>query len=497
MKGKVIVIGSGFAGLSAATSLAEKGFHVQILEKNDQPGGRARSFFEEGYTFDMGPSWYWMPDVFESYFNRFGKSVSDYYDLIRLDPSYRVYYGENDYMDIPASLEELYQIFEEIEAGSGAKLKKFLSESAYKYEVGIQDLVYKPGRSLLEFMDYRVIKGFFQLDLLKSMRTYVHTYFKNPRLRQLMEFPILFLGGTPKNTPALYSLMNYADMALGTWYPKGGMHKIVEAMVSLAEEKGVEIITEAEVLSIEVGSGNTAEKVVTKNGEYKADIVVAGADYHHVEQKLLQPDYRKYSKDYWDNRKMAPSSLIFYLGVGKKLKNLEHHNLFFDEDFDQHAQDIYDQPKWPGKPLFYVSVTSKTDDTAPAGCENLFILMPVAPGLEDDHFTRERYYDIIIKRLEKLTNQDIADFVNYKKSYAQSDFISDYHAFKGNAYGLANTLKQTAILKPSLKSSKVQNLYYTGQLTVPGPGVPPALISGEVVAREVQKDFSRSNKVAI
>ncbi|HAD97232.1 MAG TPA: phytoene desaturase [Cryomorphaceae bacterium] len=498
MKKKVIVIGSGFAGLSAATSLADKGFSVQLLEKNDQPGGRARSFFDEGYTFDMGPSWYWMPDVFESYFNRFGKSVSDYYELIRLDPSYRVYYGENDYLDIPASLKELYAIFESIEKGSSEKLRRFLSDSAYKYEIGIRDLVYKPGRSLLEFADARILKGFFQLDLLKSMRTYVHSNFKNPRIRQLMEFPILFLGGTPANTPALYSLMNYADMALGTWYPKGGMYKIVEAMVSLAEEKGVEIITNAEVHGIEVNASKMAERVITSKGDYEADIIVAGADYHHVEQHLLEPAHRRYSEKYWENRKMAPSCLIFYMGVRKKLEGIKHHNLFFDKDFDQHARDIYDHPQWPENPLFYVSATSKTEtETAPAGCENLFVLMPVAPGLDDDHFVREKYYDRIMNRMEILTNQSIIDFVDYRKSYAHSDFISDYNAFKGNAYGLANTLKQTAILKPSLKSSKVHNLYYTGQLTVPGPGVPPALISGQVVAGEVEKDFAGPNKIAI
>lgn len=498
MNKKVIVIGSGFAGLSAATTLADKGFKVQLLEKNDQPGGRARSFFDEGYAFDMGPSWYWMPDVFESYFNRFGKSVSDYYELIRLDPSYRVYFAEDDWVDIPASMKELYAVFESIEKGSSSKLRKFLSESAYKYEVGIRDLVYKPGRSLMEYADTRVLKGLFQLDLLKSMRSYVHAYFKNPKLRQLMEFPILFLGGTPKNTPALYSLMNYADMALGTWYPKGGMYQIVKAMVSLASEKGVEIITGAEVSSIEVNIQKRAERVVTSKGNYEADIIVAGADYHHVEQHLLEPAHRNYSESYWDKRKMAPSCLIFYMGVSKKLKGLQHHTLFFDEDFDQHARDIYEDPKWPENPLFYVSATSKTEpSSAPDGCENLFVLMPVAPALKDDHFTRERYYDMIMERLEKLTNQNIRDFVVYKKSYAQSDFISDYHAFKGNAYGLANTLKQTAILKPSLKSPKVNNLYYTGQLTVPGPGVPPALISGQVVAKEIEKDFKGAKKIAI
>lgn len=484
---KVIVIGSGFAGLSAATNLAHRGYDVTILEKNDQPGGRARSFFVDGYKFDMGPSWYWMPDVFEKYFAAFGKNVSDYYSLTRLDPSYRVYFGKNDWVDLPATLQKIYTLFESIEPGSGKRLQRFMDESAYKYEAGMQDLVYLPGRSVTEFADMRIVKGMFQLHLLKSMRNYVHSYFKNERLRQIVEFPILFLGGTPANTPALYSLMNYADMALGTWYPDGGMNEIVKAMVSLAEEKGVNILLNQEVKRVEM-KGNAISLVHTTNHQYEADIVVAGADYHHVEQQLLPEKFRQYSESYWQSRKMAPSSLLFYLGVNKKVEGLLHHTLFFDANFDDHAKEIYSNPQWPSKPLFYVSCPSKTDDSvAPAGCENLFLLMPVAPGLKDDIFTREKYYELMMDRLEALTGQEIRKNVVYKKSYAQQDFVDDYHAFKGNAYGLANTLKQTAILKPRMKSKKVTNLYYTGQLTVPGPGVPPALISGQVVANEIER----------
>lgn len=487
---KALVIGSGFAGLSAATSLAHKGWDVVILEKNKIPGGRARSFDAEGFKFDMGPSWYWMPDVFENYFRQFGKKVSDYYQLEKLNPSYRVYFGKNDYVDLPASLEKCYELFESIEKGSGEKLRRFISTSAYKYEVGINDLVYKPGRSLNEFMDWRIVKGLFQLDLLKSMRKYVHSTFKNPKLRQIVEFPILFLGGTPQNTPALYSLMNYADMALGTWYPKGGMHKIVEGMVSLAREKGVALKTGIEVKSLSVNGQDTINKVITNKGDYEADIIVGAADYHHIEQHLLPEPHRQYSEAYWEKRSMAPSSLLFYLGVNKKLKHLLHHNLFFDESFDKHAEEIYNNPKWPSKPLFYVCAASKTDDTiAPDGMENVFLLVPVAPGLQDEEAVREKYYKLIISRLKQVAGEDIEQNVIFKRSYAHKDFISDYHSFKGNAYGLANTLRQTAILKPAMKSKKVKNLYYTGQLTVPGPGVPPSLISGQVVAREIEKDY--------
>ena len=484
-----VVIGAGFAGLSAASSLAQAGWRVTLLEKNSGPGGRARVFQAQGFTFDMGPSWYWMPDVFEQYFARFGKQVSDYYDLVRLDPSYQVVFDlEGDVLDIPAQMSELRAMFERLEPGSAARLDAFLKQAAYKYEVGINKFVHLPGRSLLEFADWRIVTGALRLDLLQSMSKHVRKFFSHEKLLKLVEFPVLFLGATPENTPALYSLMNYADLALGTWYPLGGMHKIVEGMVAVAEELGVEIRYEQEVTEIVVEQGR-ATGVRTTAGLLPADVVVAGADYHHVEQQLLKPELRSYSEDYWDRRVMAPSSLLFYLGVNKKLAKLRHHNLFFDEDFARHAHEIYEAPQWPSRPLFYASVPSQTDPSvAPAGQENLFLLMPVAPGLADDEATREKYYGLMMDRLEKHCGHSVRDAVVFKRSYAHQDFVADYHSFKGNAYGLANTLLQTANLKPGLKSKKVSNLYFTGQLTVPGPGVPPSLISGQVVAKEILKE---------
>lgn len=489
MATKVIVIGSGFSGLSAAASLAKEGYQVTILEKNTVPGGRARKFEVEGFMFDMGPSWYWMPDVFEQFFARFGKKTSDYYDLIRLDPSYSVIFGPGQQMDLPASIQGLYDLFERYEPGSSVNLGKFLAEAKYKYEVGMSDFVHRPSHSIMEFADLRILMSLFRLQMFKSVSSHIRKLFKNEQLIQLLEFPVLFLGATPEKTPALYSLMNYADMALGTWYPMGGMHKIVEGMASLAEELGVQIRLGEEVKSIYVPNGH-ATKVITAKGEYDADVVVAGADYNHVDQQLLAPNLRNYDAKYWDKRVMAPSSLLFYLGVNKRLPNLHHHNLFFDADFKLHAEEIYETPKWPSNPLFYVCAPSVTDPTvAPEGCENLFLLIPLAPGLDDDDATREKYYKVVMDRLEQHVGEDIRSHVIYKRSYAHRDFQDDYHAFKGNAYGLANTLLQTAFLKPKLKSKKVANLYYTGQLTTPGPGVPPSLISGQVAAGEIFKAF--------
>ena len=488
-KKNVVVIGSGFAGLSAATHLANAGYQVTILEKNDAPGGRARKFDSEGFVFDMGPSWYWMPDVFESYFGYFGKKVSDYYDLKRLSPSYTVVFGQNEFMEIPSNLKEFKELLESLEPGVGPKLDEFLRQAAYKYKVGIEDLVYKPSRSLLEFTSPKLLIDVVRMDVFQSMSKHVRKFFKHEKIIRLMEFPVLFLGGTAENIPALYSLMNYADISLGTWYPMGGMYKIVEGMVKLAEEKGVKIMLGCEVSHINVSNGQ-ARQVVLKNGEkIDSDIVVAGADYHHVDSALLAPEYRNYDAAYWDKRVMAPSSLLFYLGIDKKIDNITHHCLFFDEQMGPHADAIYENPRWPEKPLFYLSAASKTDPSvAPEGQENLVILIPLAPDLEDGEEVREKYYHMVMDRLEKLVGQEIRSHVIYKRSYAHSDFKADYHAFKGNAYGLANTLFQTAILKPSLKNKKVKNMYYTGQLTVPGPGVPPSLISGHVVAKEVIKE---------
>jgi phytoene desaturase len=484
---QIAVIGSGFAGLSAACFLAQQGQSVTVLEKNNSAGGRARSFQSEGFTFDMGPSWYWMPDVFDKFFASFGKATSDFYKLNRLNPSYRIIYGKNDFLDIPSGIENLKELFERLEPGSAKHLEKYLEEGEFKYNMGIHKLVRKPGLSPTEFLDSSLLKGAFRLHVFQSISTYIKKFFKHSRLIQLLEFPILFLGSTPEKTPALYSLMNYADMALGTWYPEGGMNKIIEGMVHLAKSLGVKFNFNSNVESIELNG--VKAKGLNVNGKFLSyDYIVAGADYHHVEQNLLPLSHRNYSQEYWNNRVLAPSSLIFFVGINKKVDGLLHHTLFFDQDFKQHAREIYDTPQWPSSPQFYVSCPSKSDPSvAPPGQENLFILIPVAPGLEDTDAIREKYFDLIINRFEKITGTNIREHIIFKKSYAHRDFVTDYNAFKGNAYGLANTLMQTANLKPTIINKKVPNLFYTGQLTVPGPGVPPSIISGEVVAKELIK----------
>jgi phytoene desaturase len=485
---KAIVIGSGFSGISAASFMAQAGWDVTVLEKNTMPGGRAQKFSQQGFTFDMGPSWYWMPEVFERYFNCFGKKVSDYYTLKRLDPSYAVYFPENK-IDIPADLSALKQLFESIEKGSAAKLDQFLKEAAYKYEVGINKLVHKPGLSLTEFIDLDLAKGLLKLDVFTSMKKHISKYFKSPQIQQLLEFPVLFLGALPQNIPALYSLMNYADIKLGTWYPDGGMYSVVQAMYELASELGVQFQFGKNVTSVNIENGK-AVSVSAGDEVVYADVVISSADYHFTETKLLSEKYRSYSEEYWDKRVMAPSCLLYYVGLDKKLNGIRHHSLFFDVDFDKHGKEIYDEPKWPTAPLFYVSAVSVSDGgSAPEGCENLFFLIPVASGLSGDTETlRDEYFLKIVERFEKQTGETIQHNIIYKRSYSVSDFVNDYNSYKGNAYGLANTLMQTAIMKPSMKSRKVNNLYFAGQLTVPGPGVPPSLISGEIAAKQILKE---------
>ena len=485
----ITIIGSGFAGLSAAAYMAKEGHQVTVIEKNEQAGGRARSFESAGFTFDMGPSWYWMPDIFESFFKDFGKQPNDFYQLIRLDPSYQVLW-EDLQLPLPANFTELKAVFESLEKGAGNQLELFLKEAAYKYEVGIHKFVEKPGLSITEFFTLDVAKSVFKIDLLTSIHTHVRKYFSNPKLIQIAEFPILFLGALPKNTPALYSLMNYADMKLGTWYPMGGMTELVKGMQQLAMNLGVQFKFNESVLSFEY-QNKSISKIRTDKNTYPTDAVIAACDYHHIETAVLASTYRNYTDDYWEKRKMAPSSILMYLGINKKLKNILHHNLLFDAPFDQHAQELYTQPQWPSDPLMYVNCTSASDPSvAPEGNENLMVLIPTAPGLIDTEEIKDAYFKKAMAKLEKHFGEDIESHIVYKRIYAAKNFIADYHAFKGNAYGLANTLDQTAILKPSIKNKHLHNLIYAGQLTVPGPGVPPAIISGKLAAQLTLKNLN-------
>lgn len=484
MKKSISIIGSGFSSLSAACYLAQSGYAVEIFEKNSTPGGRARQLKRDGFVFDIGPSWYWMPDVFEKFFGDFGKKVSDYYQLERLDPGYQVYFGKDDSILIGDSLEKIYKAFEEEEEGSAAQLKIFIEKAADNYKIAIDELVYRPGVSPFELVTPDTIKKLRYF--FSNVKREVTRSFKNPKLRQILQFPVLFLGAKPEDTPAFYNFMNFADFGLGTWHPKDGMYSIVKGMAQLAESLGVKIHLDSEVEEI-LTENKKAIGVKINGKNVMSDIVLSGADYHHTET-LLPKNLRAYSEAYWDKKTFAPSSLLFYVGLNKKMKNVSHHTLFFDVDFDMHAETIYDTARWPKEPLFYANFPSISDPRmAPKGKEACFLLIPIAPGLEDTEILRNRYFNIVMERLEILTDQSLKDDILFRESFCVNDFISVYNSYKGNAYGMANTLFQTAFLRPKLKSKKLKNLYFTGQLTVPGPGVPPALISGKLVAGLVEK----------
>lgn len=485
---KIAIIGSGFSGIAAAAYAADAANEVHIFEKNSSLGGRARQFTtHNGYTFDMGPSWYWMPDIIENFFADFNTSTSDYYELIALNPQFEMVF-EKGTMAIPERYEELQALFESIEPGASLQLDKFMKEAQYKYEVGMRDFVNKPCHSWFEFVSLKIARSALKLDLLTNFSKHVRRFFRDSRLIALMEFPVLFLGAMPEDIPALYSLMNYGGLKLGTWYPMGGFIKIVDAMADVAQRRGVTFHVNAAVEKINV-KNNMAVSITVNGKDISFDAIIASADYYHTEQQLLEQQYRNYDEQYWEKKTFAPSCLIYYVGMTEKIPGLLHHTLFFENDLQLHANEIYKDKKWPTKPLFYVCCPSKTDAlVAPENHENLFLLMPVAPGIEDNEAIREQYFIQMLQRIEKHTGtRDLLHKIDYKKSYCINDFIEDYHAYKGNAYGLANTLQQTAVLKPAIRNKKVKNLYYTGQLTVPGPGVPPSLISGKIAATEVNK----------
>ncbi len=484
MKPNILIIGSGFSSLAASCYLAKAGYNVKVLEKNDTLGGRARQLKRDGFTFDIGPTWYWMPDVFEKFFGDFNQKPSDYYTLTKLNPAYQVYFGKNDSITIEDTLDKICAAFEQEEKGSALKLRKFIAKAEDNYNIAIKDLVYRPGVSPLELVTFKAAKKlrYFFSTIKKDVRK----EFKNERLIQILEFPVLFLGAKPSNTPAFYNFMNYADFGLGTWHPKNGMYSVIEGITKLAIDLGVQFSTKQTVEKICVENNKTTG-VIANSKRIDADIVLSGADYHHSETLLDKP-YRAYSERFWKKKTFAPSSLLFYVGFNKKLINVTHHTLFFDVDFDQHSYTIYDDPKWPEEPLFYASFPSKTDiNAAPEGQEAGIFLIPIAPGIEDTQEIREHYFNIVINRFEKLTSQQVKNNINFKESFCVNDFVKDYNSYQGNAYGMANTLLQTAFLRPKLKSKKVENLYFTGQLTVPGPGVPPSLISGKLVAELIRQ----------
>jgi phytoene desaturase len=488
---KVIIIGAGFGGLSTAAFLSKNGFDVTVIEKNKDVGGKAGQIFDNEFTFDIGPSWYMIPEVYERFFEQLGHSREEFYSLKKLEPSYRVFFENDKMYDIPSSLEKSMEIFEEMEPGSSPKIQKFLDDAKFKYEVALGKFLYKNFSSLTDFLDFSTIKQGLQLKVWDSLHSEVSRYVSDERIKKLLTWHTVFLGGSPKTIPSLYSLMAHADFIKNIWYPEGGFNNVAQSIRKIAEKNGATFVFNEAVKEIAVENG-TVRKVVTEKSEYFCDAIVANADYQFVETKLLPESSRSFSPSYWEKTKLGCSTYVVCLGVNKRLPGLLHHNYYFSEDWDKNFESIFDKPQWPENPSYYISAVSKTDPAvAPKDSENLFLLAPVAPGLNDSDSLRKDFTQSLIAKTESLIGESFSQNIVAQHTIAQREHISWYNAYKGNALGLAHTLMQTAILRPSIKSPKVKNLFYTGQYTQPGTSVAITLISGELAAKEVTQFFSK------
>lgn len=488
---KILIIGAGVGGLAAAALLARNGYDVEVIEKNAKIGGRARVWETEGFVFDMGPSWYLMPEIFENFFAVFNKSVADYYELLRLDPNYRIFFNTDDIVDISADLEPNLSTFEGFEQGGADKLQEYLNRSKETYEYMMKGIMYKDLSSLWSIFSPKLMKAGRKLHILSNIDKYVKKFFKSDRARKILEYPIVFLGGNPKNTPALYSIISHIDYNLGVWYPLGGIGKIPESLMKLGKEHGAEYRMGVEATHIAVKK-RLAHRVETTHDHIDADLVIVNADYPFSETQLLDSQYQTYPTKYWEKKTIAPSAFVLYLGVDRKLDQLTHHNVFLEYDWVQHFDQIFEKPAWPDKPAYYVCCPSRYDPSvAPNGKENIFVTVPISPGIEDTPQIREQYYNKIIGHMEKLIGESFRDSISVKRIFALNDFTQDYHAYKGTAVGLTHTFRQSAFFRPRHKSKKVKNLFYTGQYTHPGIGVPMALVSSQIIAKQIMKEYGQ------
>jgi phytoene desaturase len=488
----VVIIGSGLGGLATAAYLAKAGLKVTVFEKNEQLGGRASMLEKDGFRFDMGPSWYLMPDIFKHAFDLLGEKIEDHLDLVKLNPSYRVYFKDENIkpVDLRSIVDEDKKIYEGLEAGSAAKLDEYLERSKYQYEVSKKDFLYGNIDSPLDFFTPRLMIEGTKLSVFQTMDKYVKRWFSSAAVQKLLQYPLVFLGNSPYNAPAIYSMMTHIDTELGVFYPKGGIYEITKALVAIGKKYGVTYHANAEAKRILV-EGKQTKGIQLSSGEViNADIVVSNADLEWTDRVLLGEEQRVHSDGYWKKRVLAPSAFIAYLGIKGRVQGLEHHTLVFAKDWKENFRQIFDQPQWPTDPSFYVCTPSKTDaSVAPADHENLFILVPVAAGLDDSLEQREAYLKKILTTIEEQTGEkDLADRVVVKELFSVRDFEKRYNSYRGTALGLAHTLFQTAWFRPKTKHPKIDNLFFVGAGAQPGIGMPMVLISAELIVKRLMKN---------
>lgn len=484
---RIVVVGGGIGGLATAGLLARDGHSVTLLEKNSQLGGRANLLATQGFRFDLGPSWYLMPDVFETFFAQFNTHPSKHLDLREIEPQYRIFFSDKSHVDISRIVAKTRAIFEEIEPGAGAALDQYLVEAQRKYNISVEQVLYKNVDTFFDFFSWKMLKEGRNLNALESMDSYVSKFFKSEKLQQIIQYTLVFLGGSPSNLPALYSLMTHVDFNQGVYYPMGGFYEVVKVIAGLAEEAGARLRTNAPVEKI-ITDGDRVVGVQVAGRLLKADVVIGNADYVHLEDLLDDQSKRAYSHKYWNKQTLSPSAFLVYLGVKGKLPKLQHHNIYFGENWIEHFDDIFAGKSWPQHPSLYINMPSKTDSSvAPKGHENLMILVPTAAGLRETPLWREQYAQFIIKYVEEQIGIALSEKIVFQKIFSVTDFKQQYNSYKGNALaGSAQTLLQTGIFRANNKHKHLKNLFMAGAYTTPGIGVPPTLISAHLARDRVR-----------
>jgi len=481
---KVVIIGAGIGGLATANLLAKAGYDVHIYEKGSMPGGRSGQFKKDGFTFDTGPSWYLMPDVFEHYFELLDTSTKKELDLIKLKPAYKVFFEKSETVTITSDLEKDAATFETIETGAGNALKKYVEKSDETYQLSLKHFLYSNFTSPTDFLHSDITKRAHRMLGLAttSIDRYVRRFVSNQRLKQILEYPMVFLGTSPFNAPALYSLMSALDFKEGVYYPRGTMYTIVERLVKLGENLGVTYHYNSSVKRIVVSSGHATGIELEGGEKVEADSIISNADLHFTETKLLTLNEQTYPESYWKKQEASPSALLLYLGVKGSIPEFEHHTLLFVEDWKANFDAIYKTKTTPETASLYISKTSQSDSgTAPKGHENIFVLVPLPAGIDLNQQQTNELTSHYFSQIKTMTGVDLESRIVSKTVFGPNDFKTEYNSWQSSMLGPSHKLSQSAFFRTPNKSKKVANLYYVGSGTVPGIGVPMCLISAELI----------------